>query len=77
MSNVENIYPANDFSVVAKGPASELEVGIIMGYDSEGVFRVYGGGMLDGKQPVSKDWLWMVETFKLNILNGDYNAEEE
>lgn len=77
MSNVTSIYPANDFSVVAKGQASELEVGIIMGYDSDGVFRVYGGGMLDGKQPVSKDWLWMVEVFKNNLLNGSYVPEEE
>lgn len=76
MDKVKNIFPANDFSIVAKGEASKLQVGIIIGYSEDGELKVYGGGMLNGRQPVSKDWLWIVETFKIKMLNGDYNTEE-
>lgn len=73
MSSVTSIYPANDFTVVAENAAKEIEVGIIIGYNADGELTVYGGGMLDGRQPVCKDWLWMVELFKTKMLNGDFH----
>ena len=72
-NNVVNIFPANDFKVVTDAAAEEIACGLIIGYDSEGNLVVYGGGMLDGKEPVSKDWLWFVETFKSKLIAGDYH----
>jgi hypothetical protein len=74
MSNVQSIFPANAFGVVAKNAAKDIEVGIVIGYDKEGRLSIYGGGLLDGRQPVSKDWLWMVESFKSKLINGDYSG---
>lgn len=75
MQKIINIFPANDFSVVAKNAAAEIEAGIIIGYDKDGYLCVFGGGLIDRKQPVCKDWLWMVETFKNKLINGNYAGE--
>lgn len=72
MSNVKNIFPANDFSIVANSAAKEIEVGIIIGHTKDGELSVFGGGMLDGRQPTQKDWLWIVESFKAKMIAGDY-----
>lgn len=72
MSNIESIFPANDFRIVSKNAADDIEVGIIIGYSSDGELCIYGGGMIDGRQPVARDWLWAVETFKQKLINGDY-----
>jgi len=29
--------------------------------------------MIEGKQPKTKDWLFMIESFKLKLLQGDYD----
>lgn len=71
--NVTSIFPANSFKVVADNAAKEIVVGLIIGYDADGAMAVYGGGLLDGKQPVCKDWLWLVESFKTKMINGDYH----
>jgi len=75
MSNIENIFPANDFKVVCDNASKYIECGMIIGYSEDGEFLVFGGGILDGRQPVSRDWLWMASTFNQNLLNGDYNEE--
>lgn len=72
MSKVKSIYPADDFKVVADNSADEIEVGVIIGYDNDGRLSVFGGGLIDGKRPTQKDWLWMIESFKTKMLNGDY-----
>lgn len=72
MDKVVSIFPADNFSVAAKNAAEELVVGMIIGYDKDGDLLVYGGGLLDGKRPVSKDWLWMAATFKAKLIAGDY-----
>jgi len=69
---VVDIFPANNFSVVCENAAKEIECGIVIGYDKDGALVAYGGGLLDGKQPVSKDWLWIAQTFTQKLLNGDY-----
>lgn len=71
--NVVSIFPANDFAVVADNAKSEIEVGLILGYSPSGELTVFGGGMLDGRQPTCKDWLWMIETFKSKLIAGDYH----
>lgn len=73
VDNVKSIFPANDFSVVADNAANEIEVGIIIGYNRDGDLSVFGGGLLDGRQPTCKDWLWMIETFKSKLIAGDYS----
>jgi hypothetical protein len=72
---VESIFPANDFKVIADNAAEEIEVGLIVGYDADGALCVYGGGLLNGKQPTAKDWLWMIEAFKRKLLAGDYTED--
>ena len=44
--NVVNIFPANDFEVVAKNASKSLESGIIIGYDKDGYLEVYVGGLI-------------------------------
>ena len=75
MSKVIDIYPANDFKVVAENAVKILDVGIVIGYDKDGNLEVFGGGMINGKQPVCKDWLWMVEQFNHNLIAGEYGHE--
>ncbi len=53
----------------AKG---SYESALIIGYDKDGLLDVRGGGMISGKQPTLKDWLFMIEAFKLKLMNGDY-----
>ena len=73
MSNFKSIYPADNFKHVLNNAGEDLECGIIIGYDENGVMQVYGGGLIDGKRPVCKDWLWLVESFKSKLINGDYS----
>lgn len=74
--NIVSIFPANDFSIVAENASKEITVGITIGYNSDGDLCVYGGGMLEGRQPTAKDFLWMVETFKHNLVDGVYSADD-
>lgn len=75
MGNVVSIFPANSFSVVADSAKLEVVAGVVIGYDMEGALCVYGGGMIDGRQPTAKDWLWMVESFKSKLMAGYYSSE--
>ena len=73
MSKIESIYPANDFNHVMEKAKGSYSAAIIIGYDKDGRLDVRGGGMIDGKQPAAKDWLFMVESFKQKLVNGDYS----
>jgi hypothetical protein len=72
MNKVTSIFPANDFKVVTDSASQNIEAGLVIGYDNQGVLQVYGGGLIDGRQPVARDWLWLVEIFKSKLINGDY-----
>ena len=72
MSKVESIFPANDFDHVAECAKGGYESALIIGYDKEGRLGVRGGGLISGKQPTVKDWLFMIEVFKSKLINGDY-----
>lgn len=72
MSKVTEIFPANDFDNVMDKAKENYSAAIIIGYDESGHLDVRGGGMIDGKQPVMKDWLFMIESFKHKLLKGDY-----
>lgn len=71
--NVHQLIPCNDFNNVLESAKDELESGLVVGYDSNGIMKVYGGGLINGKQPVAKDFLWLAATFQQKILNGDYS----
>ena len=73
MEKIVDIFPANDFKNVCENAKHEIEAGIIMGYDKDGNLTVFGGGLIDGKQPVCKDMLWIIESFKNKLINGDYS----
>lgn len=73
MSKVESIYPANEFDYVMGAAKDNYEAAIIIGYDKSGRLDVRGGGMINGKQPAAKDWLFMIESFKHKLINGDYS----
>ncbi len=73
MSKVESIFPANDFNHVMDCAKGRYESAIILGYDNNGVLDVRAGGLIDGKQPKVKDWLFMIEVFKSKLINGDYS----
>ncbi|MFW0778398.1 MAG: hypothetical protein ACN2B6_11855 [Rickettsiales bacterium] len=73
MGKVKAIFPADDFEHVLKQAGQELEFGIIIGWDKEdGEFSAFAGGTDNGRRPVAKDWLWLVEEFKHKLISGDY-----
>jgi len=72
IGKVVEIFPANSFAVVADNAKKEIKCGIIIGYDENGALKVFGGGLIDGNQPLAKDWLWIIESFKAKLINGDY-----
>lgn len=74
--NVTNIFPADDFKTVAKNASENIQMGLIIGYDKEGDILVYGGGLNhQGFRPNQGQWLWLIETFKNNLINGVYQDE--
>jgi hypothetical protein len=73
MSKVIDIFPANDFKVVCENASKDIKCGLIIGYDENNEPVAFGGGLLNKKQPVSKDWLWIVTEFKHKLLNGDFD----
>lgn len=75
MTSVTNLRPSDDMKTVLTNAGDVIEVGIVIGYDANGHLQVFGGGVLDHKQPVAKDWLFMVEAFKHGLLSGDYTGE--
>lgn len=72
MNKVSSIFPANDFDHVMDCAKRNYESALIIGYDKNGCLDVRGGGLISGKQPTVKDWLFMIESFKLKLVNGDY-----
>lgn len=76
MSNGKSNYPTDDFKEVAKNAAEEIVIGMIIGYDDNGNLKVYGGGLLDGKQLENKDWLWILETVKSMLIRGKFTRKD-
>lgn len=74
MSNIEQIFPANDFKVVLENAKADAAMGLILGLDEDGYPVMYAGGLINGRQPVAKDWLWLIEDFKRDLMAGVYNV---
>lgn len=75
ITNVVKFYPMN----AALNPDNVFEQAIgqyesvfIVGYNKEGEFDPRASLNLQ-----QKDILWLIETFKTKMLNGDYCPEEE
>ena len=72
--NVVKLYPSNSFEKADN--LFDLAVGdykdaLIIGYNHEGFLEVRCTKSLsDGG-----DLLWLIETFKQNLLNGNYSIE--
>ncbi len=76
MKKVTEIFPADDFKNVAKNAAEALECGLVIGYDKDGYLCFYGGGLIDGKRPRVKDWNFMIDVFKSELIAGKYTENE-
>ena len=75
MNKVREIFPADDFKTVLENAKRDIEAGLIIGYDEHGELVVYGGGLIDGRRPVTRDWLWIAEAFKQRLIAGEYHDE--
>jgi len=73
--NVTPLRPTDSFAHVADCAKRDVVVGVIIGYSEGGELLAYGGGMLDGREPTQKDWLWMTQTFSHKLIRGDYLPE--
>ncbi len=73
MGKVEQLFPADDFCTVLENAGKEIESGLVIGYDKDGTLAFYGGGLLSGGAPVAKDFLWMVEAFRTELLAGNFH----
>jgi hypothetical protein len=73
VSNVEKFYPAD----ASKNPDNVLEQALgaysdclVLGWDADGNFDARcSQGLADGG-----DMLWLLETFKAKLLDGEFNA---
>ena len=76
MNNVTKFYPHN----AAKDPDAVLEQALgqfsevlIIGWDKEGMMDARATlGLKDGCEV-----LWLMESFKHNMMNGEYGGDEE
>lgn len=67
--NVVQMFKADDAAVALDNAKLEMVAALAIGYNSAGELVAYAGGLIDGKRPVQKDWLWLVESFKATKLN--------
>lgn len=72
MSEVVDIFPSNSMDVVLDNAKGELSCGLIIGYDSDGDLVIFGGGMINGRQPTHSDWNYMIDRFKHGLIGGEY-----
>lgn len=74
MTNVEKFYPrdaAKSADNVLEQAFGEYDEVLIIGWDKNGDFDARATlGLKDGK-----DILWLVEAFKLKLMNGDFCTE--
>ena len=69
--NVKELYPLDDFKNVVKEAEKETVCGVFIGFDKDGYIYGTGGGMHKGKRLSNQDALWLLETFKAQILNAN------
>lgn len=72
MSSVVSIYPSNDMSVVLENAKKEVSCGLVIGYNEDGDLVIFGGGMINGRQPTHSDWNYMIDRFKHGLIGGEY-----
>lgn len=72
MSNVTEIFPANDMATVLENSKGEVSCGLVIGYNKDGDLVIFGGGMINGRQPTHSDWNYMIDRFKHGLIGGEY-----
>lgn len=75
MGEIVKFYPmnaANNPDNVFEQAIGEYESVFIVGYNKEGEFDPRASLNL-----TQKDILWLIEMFKIKMMNGDYLLEEE
>ena len=72
MANIKKLHPERDVDTVLENAKGQFEFALVLGYDREGFMLAYGGGVNDGKDPLAKDWLFLLEQFKIKLVKGDY-----
>jgi hypothetical protein len=71
MSKVVGIKgPAQDPDTVLEEAKGEFESVMVIGWDNDGEFAVSASGNLK-----AMDCLWLVEAYRFNLMNGDYDAD--
>lgn len=76
MADIVKFYPkdaAKDADYVLEQALGVYDEVMIIGWDKDGQFDARATlGLKDGG-----DCLWLVETFKFKLMNGDFKAEGE
>jgi len=74
--SVVKFYPkdsAKDPDAVLEQAVGEFSEVFIIGWDKDGFLDARASmGLKDGG-----DMLWLIETFKVKLMNGDYGGEQE
>lgn len=75
MTDIVKFYPkgsAKDADVVLEQAVGQYSEVLVLGWDKNGDLDARATlGLKDGG-----DLLWLIETFKLKLLNGDYLPED-
>ena len=75
MTDIVKFYPkgaAKDADAVLEQAVGQYSEVLVLGWDKNGYLDVRATfGLKDGG-----DLLWLIETFKLKLLNGDYLPED-
>ena len=72
MSNVVQMFPSDDFRFVADRAAEAVKGGVVIGFDEEGDMHIFRGGLSPNGIPLTDSQiLWMVESFKTMLMNGE------
>ncbi len=62
------LYQYDLFSNVAEEARDLIEMGIVIGWDSEDNLHLFGGGTREGRRLNAKDCLWLIEKARLDLM---------
>lgn len=72
MTNVVQMFPCGDFKVVADEAAEVVKSGVVIGFGEDGDIHVLEGGLTPEGTRLNKcQILWLVESFKTMLMNGE------
>ena len=68
--NIESAEPARNPGTVLNAAVGEYQSVLVLGYDENGVIDARASLNLQ-----AKDILFLIEAFKMKLLNGDYSDD--